>query len=159
MLSYCGSFYKGHIQPNAKISIFVAKTHFILRSSPAQSKRKHPVLWPSHPQPWELQGAWKQKSYIILQPHLHKTFSICFSSTSKHVFRKPPRYIPVFADFPYTLFCIFSARSVLYFLHTLFCISYLFHINVPGTIAMKLEILQLKRYQNNEEIHPKHIQF
>lgn len=132
---------------------------FILRSSPAPNKRKQPVLWPSHPQPWELQGAWKQKSYIILQPHLHKTFSICFSSTSKHVFRKPPRNIPVFADFPHTLFCIFSARSVLYFLHALFCISYLFHINVPGTIAMKLEILQLKRYQNNEEIHPKHIQF
>ena len=143
MLSYCGSFCKGHIQPNAKISKFVAKTHFILRSSPAMSKRKHPVLWPSYPQPWELQGVWKQKSYIILQPHLHKTFWICFSSTSKHIFRKLPQNIPVFADFP----------------HTLFCILYLFQINVPGTIALKLEVLQLKRYQDNEEIHPKHIIF
>ena len=120
MLSYRGSFYKGHIQPNAKISKFVAKTHFILRSSPAISKRKHPVLWPSHPQPWKLQGVWKQKSYIILQPHLHKTFSICFSSTSKHIFRKLPQNIPVFADFPHTLFSIFSAHSVFYTFYFVF---------------------------------------
>ena len=164
MLSYCGSFCKGHIQPNAKISKFVAKTHFILRSSPAMSKRKHPVLWPSYPQPWELQGVWKQKSYIY--------YSHIYTKHSEYAFLQPPNtfsgnnlkislclqtfHTLCFPFFPHTLF---FTHSILYFLHTLFCILYLFQINVPGTIALKLEVLQLKRYQDNEEIHPKHIIF
>lgn len=153
MLSYCGSFYKGHIQPNAKISKFVAKTHFILRSSPAPSKRKRPVLWPSHPQPRELQSVWKQKSYIILQPHLHKTFSICFLQPPKAFsgnYLEISQCLQTYHTlcFPHILFSIFCTLCFV------FCT-----FNVPGTIAMKLEVLQLKRCQDNEEIHPKHIKF
>lgn len=50
--------------------------------------------------------------------------------------------------FPHILFCLFCTLCFV------FCT-----FNVPGTIAMKLEVLQLKRYQDNEEIHSKHIKF
>ena len=48
VLSYCGSFYKGHIQPNAKISKFVAKTHFYpeKQSSTEQEKAPCPLTQP-----------------------------------------------------------------------------------------------------------------
>ena len=135
---------------------------------------------------WEAVQQWARESTLSSDPATHNLencresgnrkatlyYSHIYTKHSEYAFLQPPNtfsgnnlkislclqtfHTLCFPFFPHTLF---FTHSILYFLHTLFCILYLFQINVPGTIALKLEVLQLKRYQDNEEIHPKHIIF
>ena len=127
MLSYCGSFYKGHIQPNAKISKFVAKTHFYPEKQSSTEQEKAPATHSLE----NCRAPGNRKATLY--------YSHIYTKHSQYAFLQPPNtfsgnYLEIcwclqtfrtlcFVFFPHVLFCIFCTLCFVF--HTFFTLMYL----------------------------------